>query len=201
MASSFVSEHSIEYVLVPQFAEILSSDYKTVIPIYFWHSREGGNISKDCFKNKFVRIVALYARRPKISSAYQESIYVKFNEVLFERARMFKEKGILVFAGVPVISSLDFFTLDTKCDWFSLKENGFEEIIEISCHNHLPIQTKSINQVNKKEILNQIRDQSELLKWPDAINFLRELRHRSDYIKFYSYMGDTYKPTFFLMPV
>lgn len=201
MASSFVSEHSVEFVLVPQFAEILSVDYETVVPIYFWHSREGGNISKDCFTNRKVRIVALYARRPKIANAYQLEIDVKFNEVLFERSRQLKEKGIPVFAGVPLASSLDNFTLATKCAWFKINSNGVEQIIQLSCDYPTQILSQNIRLVSGTDILSIINEDSSQLSWPKAIEFLRELRNRSSYVRFWSFMGDTYKPIYFLLPV
>jgi len=201
MASSYVSEHSVEFVLVPQFAGILSVGYETVVPIYFWHSREGGNISKECFRNREVRIVVLYPRRPKVINAYQPKIEVKFNEVLFERSRQFKEKGISVFAGVPLASSLDDFTVTTKCAWFKIHPNGSEEIIELSCEVPTPIFSQNVKQVGQKEILSIIDDNSLRLSWPKAIEYLRELRSRSSFIRSWSFMGDTYKPIYFLLPV
>lgn len=201
MASSFVSEHSVEFVLVPQFAEILSVGYETVVPIYFWHSREGGNISKDCFRNRAVRIVVLYPRRPKVANAYQLEIEVKFNEVLFEQSRQLKEKGIPVFAGVPLASSLDNFTVTTNCAWFKINPSGYEEIIQLPCDVPTQILSQNIRQVSEVEILSIINEDSSQLSWPKAIEFLRELRNRSSYVRFWSFMGDTYKPTYFLLPV
>ena len=42
--SSFISEHTAEYVLIPQLTDILKQKFEVVIPIYPWMTREGNNL-------------------------------------------------------------------------------------------------------------------------------------------------------------
>src|SRR5689334_19704016 len=117
MPSSFLSEHSIELILAPKFARILSTRFPGVIPLYFWGSREGGRIGRNSITD-LVRVIALYPRRPKVSEPFQQVIEVKFNAHLFNRTWEFNQLGIPVFAGLPLVNCLNHFNFSTNCLWF-----------------------------------------------------------------------------------
>jgi hypothetical protein len=199
--SSFISEHSVEFVLVPQFAEILSKEYPSIIPIYFWSSREGGKISRNCFAQNLLRIVALFPRRPKILLQRSSTIFVKFNDILFKRARKLEEMGIPVFAGVPLIASLDELSLNNKCSWFKINPNGQEEIIDLSSENPTLILTNSIKEISPSDVAEYVKSTSKLLLWSDCVAFFKSLRSHSDSVGYWPYLGDIYKPIYFLLSV
>ena len=79
--TSFLSERSTEYLLIPKIVNILKKEYKTVIPIYPWLTREGSKISKIIHKDDKFLVLGLYPRRPKID-VDNNIIYVKINDEL-----------------------------------------------------------------------------------------------------------------------
>ena len=62
---SFMSEHTVEYALVPKMIGILAPQFPRVIPIYFWATREGSRISRLCDVSGKVRVIAVFPRRPQ----------------------------------------------------------------------------------------------------------------------------------------
>ena len=65
-AISFMCEHTAEYALVWDLASAFGHFAGTVVPFYFWSSREGASMSLACSDARPVRVVAAYARRPKV---------------------------------------------------------------------------------------------------------------------------------------
>jgi len=126
-ATSFISEHTAEYVLVPTLARILSARFRRVVPIYLWLTREGSTIGQRCMSSRSTRLISVYARRPKIEQPDQDHILVKLNAQLFEFARRAAPLGIPVFAGVPLASSLANLTLDVRCSWLRLNPKGTDD--------------------------------------------------------------------------
>lgn len=120
MPIGFLSEHSVEFVLVPRLISILSKTYSNIVPFYFWAAREGNSISQSCDTGEYLRLIAVYPRRPKVSHPHDSEILIKFNAVLFEKAREYEQFGIPVFAGVPRVSSIMDFRLNTPCTWFEI---------------------------------------------------------------------------------
>jgi hypothetical protein len=113
MATSFISEHSSEYILVSKLSGMMSPHFDKVIPLYFLSTREGSSVSRLCDPSQLVRIISVYARRPKIVAPHQAHIQVKFNECLFEIAKLSYPLGIPTFAGVPLASSMMDFSMNT----------------------------------------------------------------------------------------
>lgn len=203
MSTSFINEHSAEFVLVPQFASILSTEYKSVVPIYFWAGREGSKISLECAQRGKLRVVAMYAPRPKIDVPKQEIIEVKFNDILYRRAEYFHREGIPVFAGVPNVSSLKDFQVGSDCSWFYLRGDGLgrEEITLLNTLNGRLEGSSLLEPLSTKDILNYIRVFSTPLEWERAVEIIRSVG-KSDGNHSYSYWRfatDTYKPVYFLL--
>jgi hypothetical protein len=103
-------------------------------------------MSKRCDPGISLRLLAMYARRPKICVPNQDYILVKINNILFERSYYLKEMGIPTIVGVPRISSITNFHLDCPCSWFNLCpdknfKSDFEFTINIKsnkCYAPLP---------------------------------------------------------------
>ncbi len=66
-ATSFISEHTAEFALVPALKLILQKKYDYVTPIFPWMARECSNISTIIHKGDKFRVAGLYPRRPKIN--------------------------------------------------------------------------------------------------------------------------------------
>jgi hypothetical protein len=120
MSTAFISEHSAEYILVPRMVNILGQCFGKVIPLYFLSTREGSRIAYECDKSQPIRVLNVFARRPKVSVPQQPRIEVKFNSSLFDKAGLAAEVGIPTLAGVPLVSSIMEFNMDARCAWFSL---------------------------------------------------------------------------------
>jgi hypothetical protein len=103
--ASFMSERSLEYVLVPEMLRILEPFCKNVVAIYFWKSREGGRLSARVHGEKHVRVAALFARRPKFAGS-PPLAQGKVNRELIRFAYAAKSYGIPAIAGFCPATSL-----------------------------------------------------------------------------------------------
>lgn len=180
MAISFISEHSVEYVLVPKLVTIMARQFSKVIPLYFLSYREGSTISRKCNPYKTVRILNMFARRPKIDDPEQQSIEIKLNKSLFEVAQISKPMGVPTFAGVPLISSMMNFSLDANCIWFKLSGFNDDVCYEVSLDGEILSQLNQASAVEgplEENDLTQIvlRD-SRPMMWDEAIDNLRAIR-------------------------
>jgi hypothetical protein len=120
MPSSFMSEHTAEYVLVPDLARQLNARFRAVTPIFFWARREGTALAR-ANPGGSVRLIAAYARRPKTEYSGAPDITVKFNELVFEHTWALSQVGVPVFAGVPCVSRLSDLQLNTAVAWFYIE--------------------------------------------------------------------------------
>lgn len=180
MPKSFISEHSAEYVLVPKLIGILEKQFTKVIPIYFWTTREGSIISRACKPFYKVRIIRVFARRPKVNFPNQETIEVKFNESLFERVDVATSMGIPTFAGVPLISSILDLSLNNNCAWFKLNKHNSDVIYELSLT--AKIMTRSFissaveGPIAENLLIDKIIESTVPMTWENALNTLKFLK-------------------------
>lgn len=180
MPKSFISEHSAEYILVPKLVSLLEKHFSKVIPIYFWITREGSLIARACQPSQSVRIIRVFARRPKINIPNQKSIEVKFNESLFEHTEFVMSLGIPTFAGVPLASSILDLSSNTKCAWFELTEPEEDIIYELSLNAEV-IQQSSVSSAIEGPLaelllIDKIIDKAHPIEWNKALDSLKLLR-------------------------
>ena len=204
-ATSFICEHSAEFVLVYFLTQLFSAHRQNLIPLYFWKSREGSLISKRCDPNTPIRLLAMYARRPKIHDPDQDHILVKLNDILFERAYYLKENGIPTIAGVPRVSSIMELHTACPCSWFNLCpdcnfRSDVEFMIDIAsnkCDTELPPSIRG--PLEDVELLSLFDKATHLPSWQDAIQILRAEGLDYDFYgsSLYWPMG-IYKPVYFL---
>jgi hypothetical protein len=183
-------------VVVPNIITALLDYHYTVTPVFYWATREGGNMSRDCFADTPVKLLALYARRPKVNCPGMNKIFVKLNELLFARAEVFHSNGIFAFAGVPLADSLDRLLLSTACVYFNLQREWNEDLIEIEIDQEgrasAPLPYQLIIGAIADRIANLL-----FIDWRKALKLIDETR-RSDYKGFYQY-GDLYKPVYLIV--
>lgn len=205
-ATSFICEHSAEFVLIPLLTQLFSAHKQNLIPLYFWKTREGSSISKRCDPNTPIRLLAMYARRPKVCEPGQDYILVKINRILFERACYLKENGIPTIIGVPRVSSIMNLHIGCPCSWFKLcPDKNFRSDIEFSidiksnkCDDKLPLSIQG--PLEDEELLNLFSKGVLLPSWQDAIQILRgeSLYYRLYENSLYWRMG-MYKPVYFII--
>ncbi|HEU4471154.1 MAG TPA: hypothetical protein VFR58_08730 [Flavisolibacter sp.] len=178
---------------------MLHAKFTTVIPIFYWASREGNSLVKKSFKQP-VRIVALYPRRPKVTGTTSDSIYVKFNEELFYWNEEFALEGIPVFAGMPLANSLENFHYHTKCLWFKIHRLGHEETILIDLHNENSVRSTNISSILEDEIIQTIWHETKILDWSYFCRLIKEIKRKADY-KFNRsrFNNISYKPAYFIL--
>ena len=82
MTTSYISEHSAEYYLVPALKNILQEQYSHIAPVFPWISREFSNISKYLHKEDRFHVLVMFPRRPKINIPDDWEVYFTINEEL-----------------------------------------------------------------------------------------------------------------------
>ncbi len=101
---SFISEHSAEYILVPNIVRRLTPKFTQVAPVFLWLSREGNRTALEMMAGKRIRLLTAFPRRPKILSP--NSIAMKVNHELVAYSERSADAGMVVLLGVPLVSSL-----------------------------------------------------------------------------------------------
>lgn len=204
--SSFFSERTAEYSLVPNLMGELQKEFDYVAPIFFWKSREGNSVSKATLKNRQVKILPFFARRPKKTKNERFTIG-KINHQLFTFANNAKKNGLPTFIGY--IASQNIFE-NYNCRnhyWFNITNSNCKDEATFS-FDLLHSRIKWLDQVDSKiEIINP-RDIAQIMKslttyysWNEALELMGELNksmYTHNYFN-YRFFGGGYKPVYFLM--
>jgi len=192
--SSFINEQTVSYLLVPQFTAMLKRHFSEVIPIYYWATREGSSLGVAQLAGQDFIIVALYPRRPKLVNYQTDHVLVKINEQLFNFADVLAAEGIPVFAGAPMISSLNDLKNEVASAWFEIKAGG----MEVQYRLDLPFdQGKHKFTVGEAEILAAIRKDGRAIAMDDFRKVIKEANAIT--FPFFVYGRNVYKPVYFLI--
>jgi hypothetical protein len=198
--SSFLSEHSVEYALVPNLVRQLTATFQDVIPIFFWSTREGNTTAGCSFRDVPVKILSIFARRPKISASRPESIFMKINSQLLEYATRAQKAGIPTLAGIPLAASLEAFGLHSSCCWFQLNGTSGDigdQFVEIS----LDGTTFAVSNTSNGRLhdplsgtqIQAIASNSRVFSWENAVDIIRSLRtDEESTVRYFNFGG--YKP-------
>lgn len=208
METSFISEHSLEYMIAPQISAVLKHKFSKVIPIYYWSTREGSSISSKIHTEQKLQIMAVFPRRPKLEKNNTELIYGKINDSIIEFSGVAKSFGIPTIFCFPVITS--FFDIDGDSILISMSVLTYDPLDIHFCVNK---GTKKINfydnQENRIEILNansiiELAANAKEYCWNESITKMNELRNasrrsRNDYDRIWFVWMSQYKPIYFLL--
>lgn len=208
MINSFISEHSLEYIIVPRIWELLKQRFSLVIPIYFWAAREGNSLSKKIHKEQKLKILLVFPRRPKINLNKPNRVYGKINYSIINCFRKARTFGIPTVFSFPVILSFKDIANNVLIDHFEVvhfeqKDIHFfvnKETNEISV---LDNQVKALRLLNDSDIFDLVTNAKEL-NWENAVAKINELRRMnrydgsSNYGRFF-FWGNSYKPIYFLI--
>lgn len=189
MATSYISEHSAEYYLVPVLKKILQEQYSHVAPVFPWISREFSKISRHLHKDDQFHLLVMFPRRPKLNGLNSGEIYVTINWELEAFNKAGKEKGVPVIAGCP--RAVDIWDL-SNCQsyaWLDLSQNNYHEYLnpigELEENGYL---------LEKEDILTLVRN-SAIFNMESFEDFLRDAKETQPYRMF----GSQYKPAYFLI--
>jgi hypothetical protein len=209
--SSFISEHTAEYVLVNDIVRRLSPTFQSLIPIFFWATREGNRTAIQSMYDLSFRLVTCFARRPKIEYAAPNHLFMKINSELIHYRKACAPLDIPVLAGLPMIKSLSCLRLDSPCCWFDL--GRFESVNHTEFYVTVaPDGTATLGDSSHRlggpltnlEI-EELVSGSPLLTWDRAVQLLRDVRRivaddanrNYSYVRFPFFGG--YKPFFLLV--
>lgn len=199
--SSFMSEHTAEFYLVPRFRALLNSRYSHALPFFYWKTREGGNLShRDDFP-ALVTACAMFPRRPKV---HGEQIAMTVNSEVYLISKYLLEAGIPTFLGFPRVSSLSEFAADFECIWFS--PNSTE--IQYTSHEIPSGRTFTEHPAlfgpfkDEEKIHGYIEANAKQQTWVRLLDLLFDVHSKisqEDMITSRFRFGPPYKPVYFLM--
>lgn len=188
MASSYISEHTAEYYLVPALTKILTKKYSYVAPVFPWISREFSRISKKIHQDDKFHILVMFPRRPKLCSEQDNDIYITINPELAEFYNIAEAKKVPVLVGWPLAKNI--WEL-SKCQykWSNLSKNIDSQYLN---------STRALEQngliLDEIDIYNLVEKSSifDYLSFHNFISVLKEVRPYRPY-------GGFYKPVYFLI--
>jgi hypothetical protein len=203
MLASFISEHTVEYYLVPRFQTLLGVGFAHALPFYFWSTREGNLTSRAQDSADPILLCALFPRRPKIDGS---EILMTVNEEVLAMSEALIDKGIPCFLGVPLVHSLLELAANFECRWFSFaRPLSHLEYLVFPCDARAPDPSLPILPLrNGQELCEAVRSTARSQKWVDTIETLRSVRSgvAGDANRFFygrGLYGPQYKPVYFLL--
>lgn len=193
-----MSEHTVEFYVVPRFKDLLQARFSNVLPMFFWSTREGNATSRASNSGGLVRLCALFPRRPKLGGSRE--VMMKVNMEVLEMARELQVDGVPTFAGIPIVRSLFDCAEEFPCCWFHLTASGLLSDCEVNCEQGTPPQMDGVvrGPCQHDEVIRLVESQSRRRSWEATIETIRDARSRGEYRRFRPMFGQWYKPVYFL---
>ena len=205
--TSFISEHTAEYPLVHSLVGILSRQFSTIIPIYFWATREGSRIAAEGMGRRHVRVVTAYPRRPKVVNPEDSILLLKINAELLLAGSAGLDLGIPVLAGVPLASGLLQFSIETTCSWFHIKgssagDHDLEILVSLTGEAQEPSSSRPgvIGPLTSEDLLSIVQSGAREMPWDVAVESIRRVRSSGE-IGTRGFFFSGYRPFYLVMPV
>lgn len=183
MATSFISEHSAEFVIVPKMKALLEKRFSIVVPIFPWLSREFGNRAKSAHGFSGFHVLALFPRRPKISD--EGDVLVTINGELSVYKEIALKHGITVLAGCPNANNLRGLATCDECAWIDV-DGYYNYLQNINCLDG--------KRLTDEEVIASV-SKGEVHTMESLEKFIRE----TCYVLPASFFGMRYKPVYFLV--
>jgi hypothetical protein len=199
-----MSEHTAEFILVTDAIRRLGPACSRIVPFFLWLSREGSP-KVAASSGEHIRLVAVYARRPKVEKTGQDHVLMKVNYSLFEHAAVLQPLRIPVFAAIPCVSRLTDHAAGAPCAWFLLEPRpGAQGDVSIE----LPAGPSVVEldhacgplrgPLGTEALVQAIVESGAPMAWPDAFDRIRSAARNSQgvrryYSPWYARFG-SYKP-------
>lgn len=188
LATSLMSEHSVEYCLIPRMLTILEKCYKNVTPIFPAMMREFGKKSYE-HQNSYFRVLALFPRRPKIKNYDQSGVYVTISHELLAFESFMSGVGITTIAGCPMARTIWDLSACPKIFWIDIAHGSMDKYLNrIDCDSVLGAA------VSEQDILKRLSE-ARMFSLDSLGDAVRTYRAINGCAPIY---GPRYKPIFFL---
>ncbi|MCA0992751.1 hypothetical protein [Pseudalkalibacillus hwajinpoensis] len=199
--TSFASERTLEYLLVPKLRALLSHEYK-VVPIYPWKQYEGNNSGKSSFNSISIKLFAFFPRRPKVKNPFSRDIEIKINYSLSITSKVLSEHNIPCIAGAPLISSLD--ELEESACMVLFNINGEELgdtyfLIDKTNSEIIEKMGSSLSQIISEDLLLDIIEGCPSMQWDEALKVMDIAKKEARLFDFNKLYGPRYKPIYFVL--
>jgi hypothetical protein len=174
--------------------------------VYFWKTREGNSLSNKIHKDEFVRVLAMFPRRPKLKSPTEKTIWAKINQKLFKFAQASFNAGIPAIGGLPIARSLLELWENREPIWISLANDHPDDVIfevDVINRNILSVQSEGqkLNIITEDDIVNLVEEKAKPMTWSEAIDVISMLRteqYRDNFPRRFLFYGG-YKPVYFFI--
>jgi hypothetical protein len=199
---SFVSEHTVEYILVPRFIRILKKRFESVIPVFPWITREGSSFSKLLHRSETFKLVGLFPRRPKYENVQEDVLYIKINFELIENCKVASDYNIPLVAGCPIIQNIwQLKEEDILCAWIKINQKAGDtyqlRMVKDKNSEYQRIKSDAFFK-SEDHLLRFIGDNCKVINFAYAVDIIRKLNGRRRSYPFF-FFGSGYKPVYFLL--
>ena len=202
--TSFFSERTAEYSILPSVVTYLRQRFGAAAPMYFWSTREGNTVADQVHAGRRMRVLVIFTRRPKV---WRGAVLLgKINAELFAFARRADQHGLPCFAGFPAVRSVLELGGDFRTHWFSLIGEEQDDLhFQVDpLQPHLAPTAMDGHALQTVELgdIGDAVESARVLLWSDVIKAIRNVRHphrRTNYGAFLG-GGSLYTPTYVLVP-
>ncbi|MDY0340549.1 MAG: hypothetical protein RBS17_04990 [Coriobacteriia bacterium] len=144
-----------------------------------------------------VRLLTVYARRPKVRYPGDHQILMRVNLELYAAAKIAEEIGCPVLAGIPLVNDLKNLVVGARCCWFRVHAPGPSGAVSDTVHldartGDLLEHPLGLSALRTSDLVEVARD-AEQISWAAAVKAVRAFRlacgeHRG------WWSGGAYKP-------
>ncbi|MDO9504251.1 hypothetical protein [Hydrogenophaga sp.] len=200
--TSFFSERTAEYSILPVVVSYLQRRFGAAVPMYYWASREGNSVAREVHDGRHVRMLALFARRPK--SVTKRTMSGKLNAELFEFADRAERHGVPTVAGFPVVRDLFELGEDFQTFWFPLTRSPAQEVffqVDLTRPNPTPM-SQNGRPIRTVELcdLGDTVSSAAVLSWKAAMAAISDARTSPRMGGAAFWGGSPYNPVYVLVP-
>jgi hypothetical protein len=204
--SSFLTERTVEYAILPRLLSYLKQRFGAAVPMYFWATREGNSVAQELHANQRFRVLVVFARRPKVLADRQHMLG-KINQELFEFADRAFVHGLPSIAAYPAVR--DLFELGGAFQTYWIPLMGLPHQDALFKVNLLrpDIGPEPFDGCQlpfwQLEDLGDAVAAATVLIWRDAMRAIRDVRHAHRVIPGVGFLGGggSYMPVYILVPV
>jgi hypothetical protein len=192
-STSFANEHTIGYFMIPLLLAELQTKFRTVTPVYYMATREGSRQAQKAFTSAPFKLIAMYARRPKLNDKSPGMIEMKVNQIAFDRSDYLRHQGISTIIGVPVAQNITEVHEKLNMRWFVLLGGGLETRIQIPKDEGVAVSYGSVVATDLRAFSESLKFSKVFDSWEEASGILRSGPG------FHAFYGYSYKPVYFIL--